>query len=439
MDVTDRIAQDYILQESWEGYKKYKQLKYRRSYTRNVYTRHLETGEEEGFFMTIVPSLNYTRNYSTRMRRNTYLHRDKYLSGYVLFHNLDGTFSNGWEYKDGEIVNRVLRPAQARALGFDMSKRLQLGRLSAAYQVELKLDEQPQIQTRSSGEAGEGYYEKELPDIVVVGSGGGGGSDDGGDDGLGSWGNPFGDGDNTGDNTGDEGNPVIGGGGGGSSHGGHEDNKSFQELEEHRNYDKILNDKTVTEALKNAWKEMLKNATEEGRKEVGAWIYYDPFETHKYYVGELKYGTSVSGGEHGTIDLGNSAPSENGVPRESVPLAPFHAHTTISHETGNVTKIVGPSDTDLKALSGNEFGFVIDYVGEKNSETGEYTLPAGHSDDLPVQIYVYNKDGVIKKNSIRTLNSRSNETVKYDFDFKLAYVCKRFFARQTIFVAGTTT
>lgn len=222
VDVTDRIMQDYILQESWEGYQKYKQLKYRRSYTRYVYTRHLKTGKEQAFFMTIVPSLNCTRNYSTRIERNTYLYRNKYLSGYVLFHNMDGTFANGWEYKDGQIVGRVLHPVQARLLGVDMSKRLRLGKLPATYQVRPKLDKQTRIQTRSSGENIDGGW---LDEWEVVGSGGGGGSDDGWDDDFGDWGDPFGDGDNTGDNTGDDGDPVIdsgdGNGGGGNS-GGYE-------------------------------------------------------------------------------------------------------------------------------------------------------------------------------------------------------------------------
>lgn len=223
VDVTDRIMQDYILQESWEGYQKYKQLKYRRSYTRYVYIRHLKTGEEQGFFMTIVPSLNCTRNYSTRIERNTYLYRDKYLSGYVLFHNMDGTFANGWEYKDGQIVGRVFSPRAAKRLGLDMSKRLCLGKLPASYQVDLKLDEQPRVQTRSSGESeGGGDGTVWLPEVVVTPGGDGGGSDDGWDDDFGDWGDPFGDGDNTGDNTGDDGDPVIDSGDGdsGGSSGG---------------------------------------------------------------------------------------------------------------------------------------------------------------------------------------------------------------------------
>lgn len=181
VDVTDRIMQDYILQESWEGYQKYKQLKYRRSYTRYVYTRHLKTGEEQAFFMTIVPSFECTHNYNALIEHNTYLYRNKYLSGYVLFHNIDGTFSNGWEYKDGEIVGRVLSSQKAEASGIDGEKLL-LEKHEASYQVFPRLDKQSRVQTRSSGEVdgGSGTW---LPEVTVVGKDPNKGKDDGSDDG----------------------------------------------------------------------------------------------------------------------------------------------------------------------------------------------------------------------------------------------------------------
>lgn len=80
--------------------------------------------------MTIVPAPDYIRKYSTRIEHNTYLHRDKYLSGYVLFHNLDGSFSNGWTYKDGKIIGRLVSRAHAWVLHLDMSKRLHLEKVT---------------------------------------------------------------------------------------------------------------------------------------------------------------------------------------------------------------------------------------------------------------------------------------------------------------------
>lgn len=143
------------------------------------------------------------------------------------------------------------------------------------------------------------------------------------------------------------------------------EDEQIKDLEDHRNYDKVVSSTTVNNSFKEAWKEMLKRATENGRQEVGAWIYYDPFTTHKYYVGILKYGEVVSGGNHSSINLGSSNCSVNGVHEGCVPIAPFYVYTTLSHETGDIIKVVGPSQTDLKALNDNQFGFVLDYEGVK--------------------------------------------------------------------------
>lgn len=113
--------------------------------------------------------------YSYRMRRNTYLHRDRALSGYVLFHNLDGTFSNGWEYKHGQVVDRIVSPRKAKRLGLT-GPALVLYRCEASYEVSLKMDNQSRIQTRSTGESDfldDGSYL--LDEVIVVGHGGGGG------------------------------------------------------------------------------------------------------------------------------------------------------------------------------------------------------------------------------------------------------------------------
>lgn len=137
VDLTDRITQDYILKENWEAYKKYKQHKYLRSYTRYVYTRHLKKGTEEAFYMTIVPTVNCVRNFNNKINKNTYLKRNKYLSGYVLFHTLYGAFINGWEYKEGEITGKVLSSKVAK--DFIEKKPLILGKINSSYEVAPKM------------------------------------------------------------------------------------------------------------------------------------------------------------------------------------------------------------------------------------------------------------------------------------------------------------
>ncbi|MFR5660794.1 MAG: hypothetical protein ACLUDU_23450, partial [Butyricimonas faecihominis] len=39
--------------------------------------------------------------------RSTYLSREKDFDGYVYFHELDGSFSNGWRYANGKITHTV--------------------------------------------------------------------------------------------------------------------------------------------------------------------------------------------------------------------------------------------------------------------------------------------------------------------------------------------
>lgn len=164
VDITDRIKQDYISKENWEGYKKYKQDKYLRSYTRYVHIRYLQREVEDAFYMTIIPSIDYVRNYNTRMRRNTYLHRDKYLSGYVIFHTLYGAFINGWEYKDGKITGKILLPELV--INEKNKKQLLLAPIKSSYSVKLKIDTHSHSITRS----GEGYDVDggELGEVVVT-------------------------------------------------------------------------------------------------------------------------------------------------------------------------------------------------------------------------------------------------------------------------------
>jgi hypothetical protein len=69
-----------------------------------------KTDQMYSFIMTIVGDRQYVEGKHFDLSGNTYLKRDKNLSGYVLFHNLDGEFVNGWIYCDGQITNTVIQP-----------------------------------------------------------------------------------------------------------------------------------------------------------------------------------------------------------------------------------------------------------------------------------------------------------------------------------------
>ena len=149
IDLTDCISLDFVPQDNYEAFQRTGNWDFRRSYTRLVYTFDKKNNKEKGFLMTIVPSKYYAKTYSKRIRRNTYLHRDKYLSGYVLFHHLDGTFANGWEYKRGKVIRKVNMKMQTGDLN---SGRILMHTLSANYTVTPKVYSPTQTRSDSEGD-----------------------------------------------------------------------------------------------------------------------------------------------------------------------------------------------------------------------------------------------------------------------------------------------
>ena len=57
--------------------------------------------------MTIIPSIEYLELTAFNPFHNTYVNRDEHFGGYIIYHNLDGTFANGWKYVDGKITHTV--------------------------------------------------------------------------------------------------------------------------------------------------------------------------------------------------------------------------------------------------------------------------------------------------------------------------------------------
>lgn len=71
-----------------------------------VIERDKNTGRTRGFVMIFVGSHKYLKKTKT-MGKNTYLYREQDFDGSVLFYELNGTFVNGWGYKDGKIVTSI--------------------------------------------------------------------------------------------------------------------------------------------------------------------------------------------------------------------------------------------------------------------------------------------------------------------------------------------
>lgn len=68
-----------------------------------VIERDKRTGQTRAFVMIFVGSYNYLKKTKT-MGQNTYLYREPDFDGSVLFYELNGTFVNGWAYKEGKIT-----------------------------------------------------------------------------------------------------------------------------------------------------------------------------------------------------------------------------------------------------------------------------------------------------------------------------------------------
>lgn len=79
-----------------------------RNTIRMVVLRDKKKGTTRSFIMTFVGTLEYLKKTRT-IGKNSYLYRQPDFSGSVLFHELDGTFMNGWRYSDGRIVGTLSR------------------------------------------------------------------------------------------------------------------------------------------------------------------------------------------------------------------------------------------------------------------------------------------------------------------------------------------
>ncbi len=172
-------------------------------------------------------------------------------------------------------------------------------------------------------------------------------------------------------------------GGGGLGSGG----SMPQTLQEAQNYLNVVNNDYVLSVFHELWGLMKSLASSSGRQEVGCWLYYD-LNRREYVKGQIKIGEKVSGSTHSSIkrDSPNDSTSVPVPRRDTISAITFiHAHTTFSHETAGI-HICGPSPADLASVSYNQFGILLDYVGQKYP---------GHSDNDPARIYVYKNSGVV--------------------------------------------
>ncbi len=98
----------YFDKACMEKYKETKDPKYKQCYVHLVFQTNRETGDTVAFLMTMAPNLEWLEKSNFKpFKKMNYLKRDKGFGGTVLFHELDGSFSNGWVYENGQIIYSI--------------------------------------------------------------------------------------------------------------------------------------------------------------------------------------------------------------------------------------------------------------------------------------------------------------------------------------------
>ncbi|MDR2146592.1 MAG: hypothetical protein LBE91_09070 [Tannerella sp.] len=91
--------------------KKYDETKdpnYLQSYTHLVFRINKSTKDTVAFLMTMMADVEWLEESKLKpFLESSYLYRAKKFGGTILYHNLDGSFANGWVYEKGKIVASV--------------------------------------------------------------------------------------------------------------------------------------------------------------------------------------------------------------------------------------------------------------------------------------------------------------------------------------------
>ena len=106
----------FSTQESMELSKKNNDPSLLNSYSRFLVEKNKKTGLRDGYIMTVIGDAEYLKTRKNQLSSNTYLKKDKDFSGYVLFHNTDGVFVNGWHYKNGIATGTMTLAAPNQSL-----------------------------------------------------------------------------------------------------------------------------------------------------------------------------------------------------------------------------------------------------------------------------------------------------------------------------------
>lgn len=191
-------------------------------------------------------------------------------------------------------------------------------------------------------------------------------------------------------------NDVEGGGGSPSNGNLHNGVEVDQNSPQYLNAQKILNDTLIVGKLQQIFIQTTHSASaEEGRREAGAYVFYDEV-SDKLYLGTIKYGAYVQGGAgtSGAVNLGNGSVASNSdennvIPLTAVAIAVFHTHTPLTYLPEDDSRKVGFSPADIAFANRNNVPMILlDYVGIEATD-GNFYIHGGHSIDDPSNFIIY--------------------------------------------------
>lgn len=160
IDLTDSIRLDFATESGYEIFEQTGDWKFIHSFSRLVILNPKNGNELIAFIMTIIPSSNYIEENVERIKAITYLNRESNFDGLILFHHIDGRFSNGWMYEKGEITNMLHDTKKVSSNNY-----LWLKVLDAAYSVATKKETIKITRSASNDEPNDGGT---FDDVVIT-------------------------------------------------------------------------------------------------------------------------------------------------------------------------------------------------------------------------------------------------------------------------------
>ena len=425
----------FVHPECMEKFKETQDEKYRRSYSRLVFRTDRKTNKTVGFLMTQMPNPEFLEKSNFKpFRKTNYLERDKDFGGWIVFHNLDGSFSNGWVYEDGKITGKI-KNMDIGDVGLNF-------RSGGCYWIDWYFELWDCPSWYIGGEDGYPYfctliYTEYLGQTVICENEDDGNNDPGGGYDPGGGGNPPDppippdppeviltapkvitimdsynlsvsvaniDCDTVEFKINNQYTLQIG-----SSmfcnqkakkagfwtikaivNGSYESNEEKIEVQ-YPDVSIISSDPIVLGAMSSAWTTTKNSASSSGRQEYGFWIYVNT-NMMSYDTDSATPGAYISG------CVGTHANIQPGIPSEQISFDPssggryavahFHTHTPLTHCTNyGAERTVGPSGTDDSVLRGSSYGvpgLVYDYIGDYYSK-----IYAGHNLNAAAQVYTF--------------------------------------------------